>query len=237
YRVYGPAGLRRGYYSYEHRLETIFGREVNRVHVLDFAGLTDGMRQNLADRLSMIYTRDDGEALFTSHAWRRLFEVKGSLVRDFILEFLSTCRMGDTEMGLDAAAAGSPGATEDAPAADEAAQAVSAPVQAPQPPPLAPQHRNMSQRIDRLEEEVREMRLSIVGLREVVKSSITEQTRVSTWMIRCMMQLMDASGRTYQAFDSTLVSSSWLSYQRLVRSRRDDAGTSIAPHINDQPDP
>nr|GEY86993.1 hypothetical protein [Tanacetum cinerariifolium] len=133
-----------------------------------------------------------------------------------------------------AAAAGSPGATEDAPAADEA---VSAPVQAPQPPPLAPQHRTMSQRIDRLEEEVREMRLSIVGLREVVKSSITEQTRVSTWMIRCMMQLMDASGRTYQAFDSTLVSSSWLSYQRLVRSRRDDAGTSIAPHINDQPDP
>nr|GEY64719.1 hypothetical protein [Tanacetum cinerariifolium] len=53
------------------------------------------------DRLSMVYTRDDGESLFTSHAWRRLFEVRGLLVREFILEFLSTCRMSDTEMGLD----------------------------------------------------------------------------------------------------------------------------------------
>nr|GEW69440.1 hypothetical protein [Tanacetum cinerariifolium] len=50
---------------------------VNRVHVLDFAGLTDGMRQTLGDR--------------------------GLLVRKFILEFLSICRMSDTEMGLDVA--------------------------------------------------------------------------------------------------------------------------------------
>ncbi|GKB48849.1 hypothetical protein Tco_0899602 [Tanacetum coccineum] len=41
-------------YSYEHRLETIFRREVNRVHVLDFAGLISDMRQTLADRLSML---------------------------------------------------------------------------------------------------------------------------------------------------------------------------------------
>ncbi|GJT62153.1 hypothetical protein Tco_1005686 [Tanacetum coccineum] len=46
---------------------------------------------------------DDEEALFTSHAWRRLFEVRGTLVREFILEFLSTCRMSDIEMGLDVA--------------------------------------------------------------------------------------------------------------------------------------
>ncbi|GKF91206.1 hypothetical protein Tco_0274907, partial [Tanacetum coccineum] len=83
---------------YEHRLETIFGREVTRVHVLDFAGLTNGMRQTLCDKLSMVYTRDAGEAFFTSHAWRRLFEFRGPLVREFKLEFLSTCRMSDTEM-------------------------------------------------------------------------------------------------------------------------------------------
>nr|GEV64363.1 hypothetical protein [Tanacetum cinerariifolium] len=88
-------------HSYEQRLETIWGRAVNRVHVLDFDGLTDGMRQTLGDRLSMVYTRDDGQTLFTSHVWRRLFEVRGLLVREFILEFLSTCRMSDTEMGLD----------------------------------------------------------------------------------------------------------------------------------------
>ncbi|GKB25323.1 hypothetical protein Tco_0864724, partial [Tanacetum coccineum] len=55
------------------------------------------------DRLSMVYAGDDEEALFTSHAWRRLFEVRAPLVREFILEFLSTCRMRDTEMGLDVA--------------------------------------------------------------------------------------------------------------------------------------
>ncbi|GKA82471.1 hypothetical protein Tco_0789219, partial [Tanacetum coccineum] len=57
----------------------------------------------LGDRLSMVYTGDDGQALFTSHAWRRLFEVKGPLVREFILEFLNTCRISDTKMGLDVA--------------------------------------------------------------------------------------------------------------------------------------
>ncbi|GJZ72165.1 hypothetical protein Tco_0636016 [Tanacetum coccineum] len=61
----------------------------------------DGMRQTLRDRLSMVYDRDDGQALFTIYAWRRLFEVRRPLVREFILEFLSTCRMSYTEMGLD----------------------------------------------------------------------------------------------------------------------------------------
>ncbi|GJR33755.1 hypothetical protein Tco_1209439 [Tanacetum coccineum] len=90
-------------HSYEYRLEMIFRREVNRVHVLAFARLTGGIRQTLGDKLSMVYIGDDGQALFTSHAWRRLFEVRGPLVREFILEFLSTCRMSDTEMGLDVA--------------------------------------------------------------------------------------------------------------------------------------
>ncbi|GKC38197.1 hypothetical protein Tco_1050581, partial [Tanacetum coccineum] len=359
-------------HSYEHRSETIFGKEVNRVHVLDFVGLTGGMRHTLPDMMSMVYTKDDMEALFTSHAWRRLSEVRGPLVREFILEFLSTCRMSNTEMGLDVAdrlyfqlggsgservipdkgdlryywieissdkdflglapsyvhirdpvrrlchrmitcsisgrgqgtekgtrvdlfnlrtmdrgtsnvpyllaqylfrhaegrkseprlsgghfigrltahfclvsdkglrglsiiarellvidlqelaklnictrfgdtwawvasgparkqaiAAGALKAAEDAPAADEGAQAVPAPVQAPQLSPPAHQHWTMSQRIDRLEEEVCKMRQSVVGLRGVVESSITEQTRVSTWMISCMPQLMDVSGRTY----------------------------------------
>nr|GEX53070.1 hypothetical protein [Tanacetum cinerariifolium] len=40
-------------HSYEQRLETTWGRAVNRVHVLDFTGLTDSMRQTLGDRLSM----------------------------------------------------------------------------------------------------------------------------------------------------------------------------------------
>ncbi|GJS68941.1 hypothetical protein Tco_0683506 [Tanacetum coccineum] len=78
-------------------------RSVNRVHVLDFAGLTKEMRPTLAGRLRMVYTRDKGHELFTSHAWRRLFEIRAPLVREFILEFLSTCKMSNTEMGLDIA--------------------------------------------------------------------------------------------------------------------------------------
>nr|GEV99728.1 hypothetical protein [Tanacetum cinerariifolium] len=87
-------------HSYELRLKTTWGRSVSRVHVLDFVGLTEKMRHTLGDQLRMVYTGDEGQELFTSHAWRRLFEIRAPLVREFILEFLSTCRMSGTEMGL-----------------------------------------------------------------------------------------------------------------------------------------
>ncbi|GKA11832.1 retrovirus-related pol polyprotein from transposon TNT 1-94 [Tanacetum coccineum] len=92
-------------------------------------------------------------------------------------------------------------------------------------------------RIERLEEEMCELWQSVMGLRGVVKSSITKKTRVSTWMISCMTQLMDVSSRTYQAFDNIIVGSSLVPYQRRVRPRTGDANTSIAPHIDDQPNP
>ncbi|GKF60858.1 hypothetical protein Tco_0177644 [Tanacetum coccineum] len=50
----------------------------------------------------MVYS-EEGKHVFVSHAWRRLFRIRAPLVREFILEFLSTCRMSDTEMGLDVA--------------------------------------------------------------------------------------------------------------------------------------
>ncbi|GKE31924.1 hypothetical protein Tco_1451246 [Tanacetum coccineum] len=87
-------------HSYEQRLETIWSRPVNRVHMLDFEGLTPEMRQDLAVRLRMVYF-GEGEQVFMSQAWRRLFRIRAPLVCEFILEFLSTCRMSDTEMGLD----------------------------------------------------------------------------------------------------------------------------------------
>ncbi|GKC68956.1 hypothetical protein Tco_1114839 [Tanacetum coccineum] len=89
-------------HSYKQRLETIWSRLVNRVHVLDFEGLTPEIRQDLAVRLRMVYS-GEGQQVFVSHAWRRLFGIRAPLVREFILEFLSTCRMSDTEMGLDVA--------------------------------------------------------------------------------------------------------------------------------------
>ncbi|GJS70524.1 hypothetical protein Tco_0703365 [Tanacetum coccineum] len=40
--------------DFEQRLDTIFSRQVNRVHILDFAGLTDEMGQSLTNRMSDI---------------------------------------------------------------------------------------------------------------------------------------------------------------------------------------
>nr|GEY12952.1 hypothetical protein [Tanacetum cinerariifolium] len=79
-------------HDFEGRLDTIFNRHVNQVHILDFEGLTEEIREALIGRLRMVYTRAEGQVLFTGHAWRRVFEVQGPLVREFMLEFFSTCR-------------------------------------------------------------------------------------------------------------------------------------------------
>ncbi|GJT62254.1 putative reverse transcriptase domain-containing protein [Tanacetum coccineum] len=42
-------------HDFKQRLETIFRRQVNRVHTLDFKGLTPDMRQDLAERLRMLW--------------------------------------------------------------------------------------------------------------------------------------------------------------------------------------
>ncbi|GJY95523.1 hypothetical protein Tco_0511884 [Tanacetum coccineum] len=82
-------------HNFEQRLETIFGRQVNRVHILDFEGLIMDMRQDLAERMRMVYIGDDGKEVFVSHAWRRLFGIRAPLVQEFLLEFFSTCRIED----------------------------------------------------------------------------------------------------------------------------------------------
>ncbi|GJW71187.1 hypothetical protein Tco_0128104 [Tanacetum coccineum] len=58
------------------------------------------MRQDLAKRMRMVYTEDDGQEVFVSHTWRRLFRIRAPLVQEFLLEFFITCRIKD-EMRLD----------------------------------------------------------------------------------------------------------------------------------------
>nr|GEU56749.1 hypothetical protein [Tanacetum cinerariifolium] len=67
---------------------------VNWVYVLDVAGLTEEMGQTLADKMRVVYTGTEGHVFFTSHAWRRLFEIRALLLggarrrmtwREFIL--------------------------------------------------------------------------------------------------------------------------------------------------------
>ncbi|GJZ20626.1 reverse transcriptase domain-containing protein [Tanacetum coccineum] len=82
-------------HSYEQRLKTIWSRPVDRVHVLDFEGLTAEMRQDLAVRLRMVYS-SEGKQLEMAEAgfgayWAgsdRLIPGKGGL-RDYWLKISS----------------------------------------------------------------------------------------------------------------------------------------------------
>ncbi|GJS03211.1 hypothetical protein Tco_0319719, partial [Tanacetum coccineum] len=67
-------------HDFEQRLEPIFRRLVNRVHTLHFEGLTSDMRQDLAERLRMVYTGDDGHEFRgarRSMTWRQFILALG----------------------------------------------------------------------------------------------------------------------------------------------------------------
>ncbi|GKF73922.1 hypothetical protein Tco_0220254, partial [Tanacetum coccineum] len=78
-------------HDFKQRLETIFSRQVNRVHILHFEGLTPDMRQDLAERMRMVYTRDDriGEEMGLDVASTLCFQLGGArrsmMWRQFIL--------------------------------------------------------------------------------------------------------------------------------------------------------
>ncbi|GKC72773.1 hypothetical protein Tco_1118656 [Tanacetum coccineum] len=63
---------------------------------------TKDIVHDFEQRLDTVFGRQ-GQELFTSYAWRRLFEIQGPLVQEFMLEFFSTCKMSDTELMLDEA--------------------------------------------------------------------------------------------------------------------------------------
>nr|GEV20360.1 hypothetical protein [Tanacetum cinerariifolium] len=69
-------------------------------------GYGEDLVYSYEQRLKTIWGRDEGQELFTSHACKSLFEIRAPLVRVFILEFLSTCKMSDTEIELDVADTG-----------------------------------------------------------------------------------------------------------------------------------
>nr|GEZ32808.1 hypothetical protein [Tanacetum cinerariifolium] len=288
-------------YDFENRLETIFERQVNRVHVLYFEGLTPEMRQDLAKRLST-YTGDDGQDIFMSNAWRRLFEIQAPLVREFILDFFSICKMGSemrmiacsiswrsqapekvtlTDLfylkGMDVgsvnipyllakylrlskgqfvaclakhfglltkerlqgltmivrdlpvidmdelvAAVGAPKAAEDAPIANEGALDVLAPVQAPQPPhPAARPARTMAQRLAKVEEYIHKIRGTLGEQREVLDSMACDFSRLSTWTVVRLSQMMSQVGVRYTSYANFQIP-----YVRRTKRRNDNASTS-----------
>ncbi|GJR96378.1 hypothetical protein Tco_0268552 [Tanacetum coccineum] len=124
-----------------------------------------------------------------------LFEIRAPLVHEFLLEFFSTCRIGD-EMGLDVAGTlcfqlgGSR-------RIDYASR----------------YWRKLESRLPGVTD------IDVRSLRGLVERSITDQGIFSTWMIGCMTQLIDASGQTYQAFDGTFWGSSPDDFDLFVNDR------------------
>ncbi|GJQ91656.1 hypothetical protein Tco_0002795 [Tanacetum coccineum] len=70
-------------------------------------GYTDADIIDYEEKLGRIYGREihRGQSVFTSQAWRRLFEIQGSLVYELILEFFSTFRFEEEVLDLDTAGA------------------------------------------------------------------------------------------------------------------------------------
>ncbi|GKC78725.1 hypothetical protein Tco_1129499 [Tanacetum coccineum] len=62
--------------------------------IADFEG-------RLSTRMIMEHRDAQGVSLFTCQAWRRLFDIRGPLVHELILEFFSTFRLGEGILELD----------------------------------------------------------------------------------------------------------------------------------------
>ncbi|GJS72938.1 hypothetical protein Tco_0705779 [Tanacetum coccineum] len=88
--------------DFEERLERIYSREIHMVQFVDFLRMLELMRDGLFARMVMEHHDDAGVVIFTSLAWGRLFDTRGPLVRELILEFFSTLRFGEVLLDLDA---------------------------------------------------------------------------------------------------------------------------------------
>ncbi|GJZ53958.1 hypothetical protein Tco_0608843, partial [Tanacetum coccineum] len=87
--------------DFEERLCRIYSREIHRVQVFDFGGLTELMDEGLSGRMQMEHMDVQGQIVFTSKSWRRLFDIRGPLVHELILEFFSTFRFREAVLDLD----------------------------------------------------------------------------------------------------------------------------------------
>nr|GEY38830.1 hypothetical protein [Tanacetum cinerariifolium] len=85
--------------DFEKRLCKIYKREVHRVQVFNFGGLTDLTDKGLSGRMMMEHRDAQGHGVFVSRAWRWLFQIQGPLFHVLILKCFSTFRFGEIESG------------------------------------------------------------------------------------------------------------------------------------------
>ncbi|GKA49240.1 hypothetical protein Tco_0742198 [Tanacetum coccineum] len=217
-------------HDFEQRLDTIFGRQVNWVHALHFAGLTDEISRGQAPKkvtaTDLFYLRsmDQGTAnvpyllalyLFR-HTERRKSRARmseGYFIRRLAKHFgliSDEGLMGLSVIAHPITAAGALEVAEGAPDVDEGAQAIPSLVQ-----------------------EVHGIQESLAEQREVMETMARDFFRFTIWAASSLSQLLDATGATYKRYSDTHVP-----YQRrMVRHRTGEASTSAAPLNEDQPDP
>ncbi|GJR34638.1 hypothetical protein Tco_1210322 [Tanacetum coccineum] len=70
-------------------------------HMIRGTNTLDLMAERLSARMLMEHRNAQEVSLFTSRAWRRLFDIRGPLVYELILEFFSTFRFGKAILDLD----------------------------------------------------------------------------------------------------------------------------------------
>ncbi|GJV68377.1 hypothetical protein Tco_1483886 [Tanacetum coccineum] len=68
-------------------------------------GLPNLMAKGLSARMLMEHRDAQGHSVFTSRAWRRIFDIRGPLVHELILESFSMFRFGEAVIDLDTARA------------------------------------------------------------------------------------------------------------------------------------
>ncbi|GJY85846.1 retrovirus-related pol polyprotein from transposon TNT 1-94 [Tanacetum coccineum] len=151
---------------------------------------------------------EGGQSVFTSRASRRLFDIRGPLVNELILEFFSTFRFGEVVLDLDTVGAlqfqlggawvSAGPARQEGDAGGVAEEALVAPEggdeddEMPQAVPSPP--RTQDERIARLEEEVHGMRKVLQGQREVLNSMACDLSRTSLKKKSTMLVKYQQSG-------------------------------------------
>ncbi|GKD41186.1 hypothetical protein Tco_1261393 [Tanacetum coccineum] len=259
-------------HDFEDRLETIFGRQVNRVHVLDFEGLTPKMRQDLAER-SRMYLRIKSE-MGLDVADTLCFQLGGArrsmTWRQFILALGLHTAEEMTEDRFEAYWSGSERVIPDKGnltflggdrhlKRHAEGRKSDARLSGGHFIGLLAHHFGLvsDDRLRGLSVVTHE--LPLIDMGELVKLNIyvdegaqavlapvhapppppppPATDRFSTWMISCMTQLMEASGRTYQAFNGTFRGSYPMAFERRTRQRIDGASTSTGQQDQQQPDP
>ncbi|GJU95887.1 reverse transcriptase domain-containing protein [Tanacetum coccineum] len=227
--------------DFEARLARIYKREVHRVQVFDFGGLSDLMAEGLSARRLMEHRDAQGgvdigsvNVPYLLARYLRLFAAGrkseahisggqfvarlakhfGLLTEERLLGLIVIApALPVIDMTeLPDAVAGAYGAAEDAPAVnDDMPQAV--------PPPP----RTQGERIARIEEVVDGMCELLQGQSEVLDHMARDFSRFATWTVTSLARMMDRAGVAYTSYSETPGE-----YQRPTRWRTDEASISTA---------